>query len=537
MSITYEEAKAREAEARAVVEGKVAARDEKRGVYEAARSALKGAEQTREAAKNTLDELQQRLRATREAIMPNKAATKRAALELASTEAEYAAAQQARQEGERRLAQLERERDEVSALLDGAQENLERTGEFEISSRVSLDERVQRATDAQRSLDAAMRAVEEAQADVKKAQRALDDALELQSSLPADDDPLERMVRTKNDALQKAVDASKKAASDLTALREGQVDAEKAAQKAKGAYEQAQVNLRTAIAAADKAEAHMRDVQQRAAIGDEAALAEQTDAVAAFAAAGDVRSAAMTVNARALTELADADVEAIRIRIACDEAAMALDEANATRARTERELREAKEAVRASQSERSKTADFVSTLEARLADAKANLERVELVNREAAEENALAQKGLREMQEQAVLYGQQSRDAASALDGRRHELSDIVSSVELARVELQSLKRKEQQGAERADAARHVSESAERALAEAQGFIARAEAEIERQQSIIADTERRIEGLAAAFRKADEAYSTAQRDLEVANADLTDAEVSVFMAEINERVQ
>ena len=47
--------------------------------------------------------------------------------------------------------------------------------------------------------------------------------------------------------------------------------------------------------------------------------------------------------------------------------------------------------------------------------------------------------------------------------------------------------------------------------------------------------EHRSEALSLRYRKADEMLSRAQREFDVANADLTDAEVAVIMAEIDAR--
>jgi len=278
----------------------------------------------------------------------------------------------------------------------------------------------------------------------------------------------------------------------------------------------------------------MREAQQMADLGlDEQDTITREDAVAAFAAAGDVRSAAMAVNAQTLTELADADVEAIRLRIACDQAAVRLDEANAARARADRELREAREDIARVRARREECKRVISERDIELRDAKENLERLEVLGREAVEENAAAQQGLREVQDEAVRSGQASRDAAGMLDERRRALSESVSAVELARNELAQSKVYEQECAERVEATAATSQAATQALADAHRFIEEAEKRIEQQREAMHDVELHVEELTQAYRRADEAFSVAQREYDVAAADLTDAEVSVIMAEID----
>ena len=59
------------------------------------------------------------------------------------------------------------------------------------------------------------------------------------------------------------------------------------------------------------------------------------------------------------------------------------------------------------------------------------------------------------------------------------------------------------------------------------------EASIEQQREAMRDVELHVEELTQAYRRADETFSVAQREYDVAAADLTDAEVSVIMAEID----
>jgi chromosome segregation ATPase len=311
---------------------------------------------------------------------------------------------------------------------------------------------------------------------------------------------------------------------------------ERVATRAKRNYETAQANLRTAISSADRAELAMRDAQQRVEIDqNDEAREEHARAVANYAAAGDVRSAAMTVNARALTTLADADVEVIRNRIARDRAAVGLDEANAACARAERELREAREAIDASNAERKKAQDVVAQLEGEARLARRNLERVELVAQEATEENAAAQTGLKDVQDGALRSGEETRVAADTLDERRRRLSDCVSAVERARNALVAAKRTEEECASRLDAAQTAYDAASATFFEAKSFIEDAERRMGDQREEIRRAEAHVTELTSAYRRADEELSTAQRELDVAHSDLTDAEVSVIMAEIDSR--
>lgn len=535
MGIPLSQAKKLAEEARIAVGKSTLARDEARATFEAAQDALEASKKKRLDTKAVIEDLQAKLKTTREAIMPNEAASKRAHLELTATQEALNKAHGERVEAEKRLSELEEKRDRAEALLTGAEQNVERTGENEVCSRATLDERVQRATDAQRALDAAIKAVEQGKEDVERAQKRLDKARSAEAALPNDNDPLNREVARKQDALQRAIASSKEAAAVLEEKRVARATAESAALTAKETYEQAQNNLRTAIAAADRADGMIREMQRQAGVdeGDKAMLARlRSD----YAAAQDVRSAAMVINARALTELADADVEAIRLRIACEEAASVLDASNASRARAERELREAVEAVERSNDNRKATRSIVEAQEMRLKEAQENLARLKQANEEAVQNNAAAQADLRDMQEQAVEYGQKSREAADTLDGRRHELSDIVSWIEYERNQLFMLKEHEEQCAANVDAAYAVNQEADQALEKARSFIVEAEGEIARLKKVVADTERQTQELGAVFRSADEAYSTAQRNLDVANADLTNAEVSVIMAEIDERL-
>lgn len=534
MGVSYEEAKRLEKKAREDVAQKTIVRNEAKRTLEEARRALTSAEQARVDAKKGIEELQVRLRSTREAIMPCEAASKRAHLELTASQGDLEKIRDERIAAEEELSQLEVARDQAEALLDGAQVDARKLGENETSSRVTLDARVQRATDAQRALDAAMQAIDEATQEADAARRRVEKAKLADASLPKDDDPLMQAIRSREEELEKAIAHSKEAASHLQNTRRRLTAAEKASAKAKEAYEKAQANLRTAIASADKAEAKLRDVQQQPEL-DQQDKEQQARARADYAAASDVRSAAMTVNARALTALADADVEAIRLRIACDEAANAVDESNANRARAERELREAQEAIEQSKRERQESARAIAKLEDELHEIEANLERLELIGREALEENAAAQKGLKEMQERAVVDGQKSRDAADVLDGRRHELSDIVASVELGRARLMSLRNRERDCAARVETAFAICEEADVALGEAQSFIVDAQGQIDAKRAAMSNAERRAAELSVAYRNADEELSRAQRDLDVAQADLTDAQVSIIMAEIDER--
>ena len=169
-------------------------------------------------------------------------------------------------------------------------------------------------------------------------------------------------------------------------------------------------------------------------------------------------------------------------------------------------------------------------------EARANLERLEQESVQASDNNAAAQANLRTMQEEAVRFGRENRAAADTLDGRRHELSNIVSAIEVGREQLFLLRKREEKCAAGVDAAYTVHQKATKALADAHEFIANAEGEIELKRTELKEAERVVKEKTAAFRSADEVFSSAQRDLDVANSDLTDAEVSVIMAEIDERL-
>jgi chromosome segregation ATPase len=535
MGMTYAEATALVEKARVVVAERSAVRDEAKDRFNEARDALDQARQAQASCKEAIQELQTKLKLTRDAIMPNEAACKRALLELQATQEALSVAQKQRMKAEDSLRQLEVERDQAEELLGGAEQNFERMGVHEVSSRATLDERVQAATDAQRALDAALRMVDDAKVDVRREEEKLEKFRKVESSLPQNYGTLEREVQRAQDAMKKAVIASESAAQILEETREAQAAAESQAKELKAAYENAQANLRTAISAADRAETKLQKTAL-SAHDDEDKMNEIVHLRAEYAAAQDVRTAAMEVNARTLTQLADADVEAIRLRIACENASSSLDRANASRARAERELREAEEAVAHSQQERENTQRIVAAQEARLAEANANLKKLEEAAVAAADRNAAAQSDLRVMQEEAVRYGRESRAAADKLDGRRHELSNIVASIEVSREQLLLLRDREKKNASSVDAAYNVHQRATQALADAHEFIARAEREIEAKRAELSDAESVLSEVTAAFRMADETYSSAQRDYEVANADLTDAEVSLIMAEIDGRL-
>ncbi len=536
MNMSLEEARQKEEAARLVVSEKAAARKEAQRLLLDARDALRVANETRAKARDVADELRAQLRETRAAITPSEAANVRALGELDSAKARLEAARVARGECEERLVVAEANRDEAERLLAEAQFQLDSAGMRESSARADLDHKVQRATDAQREFDVALTAIEDARNDVKRIEGLLRDARADVEALPTNDDPLERVVREREGALQRAVAKADKAQQELDGGRQQQKDAEVAAADAKRAYEQAQANLRTAIAASDKAEAQMNDARRLQDLGPEGQK-RQADALAAYAAANDVRSAAMTVNAQALTALADADVEAIRVRLACEAAAVALDDANAVRARAERELREAQQAVEHAALERRERDELVQRRAAELQEAKSELERLEIIGAEAAEENAAAQEGLRDIQDIAIQNGKASRDAAGTLDERRHALSDTVSGVELARNELVSAREYEHECADGVEAAKAVAEVAGQKLADAQRFIEDAQKRIAEQQEVMRAAEQRAETISLRYRKADEMLSLAQRELDVANADLTDAEVAIIMAQIDSRAE
>ncbi len=534
MNMSLEEARKREAAARSVVAEKAGLRKEAQRMLVDARDAQVAADDMRAEARAVVDSLRVRLRETRAAITPNEAAHKRAQGALDSAKEALENARAERREGEALIAQAERDRDEAERLLADAQFQLDSAGVRESSARADLDLKVQRATDAQRQLDVAFTSIEEAQEEVREAEDRLRDARADAEALPANYDPLERVVREREGALARAVSVSKEAQRALDRERRRQEDAELMAADAKKAYEQAQDNLRTAIAAADKAEAEMNGARQLADLGEEGQR-RQEEAVAAYTAAGDVRSAAMSVNAQALTALADADVEAIRVRLSCEAAAVALDDANAVQARADRELREAREAIEHATRERRQCDELVQRRIHELEEAKGNLERLELIGREAAEENAAAQLGLKDIQDIAIRNGKASRDAAGTLDERRHALTAAVSEVERARTALVSLKENERACADQVALAQAVADEAAQALADAQRFITDAENRIEQQLEVMRAAEHRSEALSLRYRKADEMLSRAQREFDVANADLTDAEVAVIMAEIDAR--
>ena len=130
-------------------------------------------------------------------------------------------------------------------------------------------------------------------------------------------------------------------------------------------------------------------------------------------------------------------------------------------------------------------------------------------------------------------YGRREIVAAGTLDERRRALSESVSAVELARNELAQGKVREEECAERVKVTAATSQAATKALEDAHRFIAEAQRRIEEQRAAMRDVERHVEELTQAYRRADETFSIAQREYDVAAADLTDAEVSVIMAEID----
>jgi hypothetical protein len=83
--------------------------------------------------------------------------------------------------------------------------------------------------------------------------------------------------------------------------------------------------------------------------------------------------------------------------------------------------------------------------------------------------------------------------------------------------------------------ARDVAGRCEAVLADARAFMEDAEQRIEEQREVVFACERETVSLGMRFREADEILSAAQRELDIAHADLTDAEVSIIMAEIDAR--
>lgn len=240
----------------------------------------------------------------------------------------------------------------------------------------------------------------------------------------------------------------------------------------------------------------------------------------------------MQTNAQALTALADADVRCIRIRISRDATVRALDAANAKKARAEREIKECAEAIENAQSLRDSSVAEVTRLKAELDAARTDQERLDSQLRQATADNTEAQRGLREVQDTAIRTGQANRSAASVLDMRTHALSVAVGAVEMVRAEASEAKNRMRECESRLHEATKAEEDAKAAVEDAKAFSDDADYRIAEQRSIAAEAQRERIQVAARLKDAEERLYTLQREFDIVQSDLTDAEVAVIMAEI-----
>ena len=522
MNIRLEEARIRADELRRNLAKKQEKRDAAKAEVEAAREELEILENRRATAEAEEAELTSRVRNTKDGTETLEANALKATTAEQAARAAYDEAAEILKAATERLRQEEETRDEAERALAEAQQMLIEAGELERSSRGQLDARIQRAMDAQRTLDQVTFEAQDAQERVDNAERALSRAREAQAELPVDDEVLRRQERQKHVDLAEAIQEARSASDKLVIERQRLERAESEARDAKQAYETAQERLRSAIEAADKADEQRVDEDG----------SSSTEGIYAYVAATDLRSRAMQTNAQALTALADADVRCIRIRISRDATVRALDAANAKKARAEREIKECAEAIENAQSLRDSSVAEVTRLKAELDAARTDQERLDSQLRQATADNTEAQRGLREVQDTAIRTGQANRSAASVLDMRTHALSVAVGAVEMVRAEASEAKNRMRECESRLHEATKAEEDAKAAVEDAKAFSDDADYRIAEQRSIAAEAQRERIQVAARLKDAEERLYTLQREFDIVQSDLTDAEVAVIMAEI-----
>jgi len=531
MGISLADAKVLEDKTRKVVLRKTAVRDAARKTLNDARAALKAAHDERDAVLLSIEQLKIKLAATQEAIMPSENASRLAGVQLDSAQKELAKAREERIAAEAMLVLMEKEKEQAERLLEGAQEDLQKSGEIESTSREHLDEKLQDASDAQQVMDDALHAIDEARTEVEASRAALFKARAGYTSLPRDEDSLAQAAEEKLKDVEKARKEVEWAQRELDALHTKHGDIDTLAQAAREEYDRVQKELHEAEAAKDRARASLRIVKQLP--GLDANEREQIDeAQAEYDAAVARCEEVQEKNKQALTAYADADVEVIRFRLANEEATKRLEEAQGKLDIEEQAHQALCDAAQKSADELKSSSDEVAKLEYHLRESEERLARLENEGMAATEHNATAQRGLKEMQEIALRYGRQSRNAASILDGRRHKLGDIVSAIEVGITQLDSLKRREEESAGRLDRAYAANQRAYDELNKSKGFIYSAQKEIDAKTAEVKETERHIVELAATVYNAEQSLTAANRELEAAQAEYTDAQVAVIMAEI-----
>jgi chromosome segregation ATPase len=531
MGVSLADAKVLEDIAREEVERKTAARNSARKSLENARKALQEAHEARAAALKEIEELREQLKATQQAIMPSENASRIAGVTLNSTQKELAKAREERIAAEAMLALMKKEKEQAERLLNGAQEELEKSDEIETSSKEHLDEKLQSATDAREAMDAAMHAIDDARMEVERCRIALLKARSSYSSLPRNEDSLTHAAEDKLREIDEAQKGVETAQDELVSLHSHQEEVEMLAQEAREAYDRVQRDLHLAEDAKERAQANLRLAIQLPGL-DRNEREQLERAQAEFDAAVTHCEELKEQNKIALTAYADADVEVIRFRLANEEATRRLEEAQAKLNDTEKEHNSLCDAAKESASAIQQSSEEVAKLEDRLRSAEERLAQLEHEGRAATENNATAQQGLKEMQEIALRYGRQSRNAANILDGRRHKLSDIVSAIEVGITQLESLRRREEECAIRLNKAYAANQEAYDALNKSKVFIYSAQKNIGGKAAEVAATEKRIAELETAVTAGEVSLSRASHDLDIAMSSYTEAQVAVIMAEI-----
>ena len=136
------------------------------------------------------------------------------------------------------------------------------------------------------------------------------------------------------------------------------------------------------------------------------------------------------------------------------------------------------------------------------------------------------------MQNTAIRPGPAHRSAASVLDMRTHALSVAVGAVEMVRAEASEAKNRMRECESRLHEATKAEEDAKAAVEDAKAFSDDADYRIAEQRSIAAEAQRERIQVAARLKDAEERLYTLQREFDIVQSDLTDAEVAVIMAEI-----
>lgn len=531
MGLSLADARVLEDKAREEVERKSVAHDTARQALVNARTALHDANESRADALKTIEELRTKLKATQLAIMPSENASRMARLELESAQKELAKSREERIAAEAMLVLMEKEKEQAERLLSGAQEDLEKSDEIESSSRESLDKKLQSASDAQQAMDDVLRAIDEARTEVEAARAELFKARAANTSLPRDEDSLSQAAKEKLKDVEEARKGVEAVQEELEALRNRQEEVDLHAQTARETYDKVQQDLHQAEAAKDRARSTLLIAERLPGLDDserQQLEKAQADYDTAVAYCEEVQEQYKV----ALTAYADADVEVIRFKLANEETSKRLEEAKEHLAQAELAHQSLCDAAQKSASELRESSDEIERLEKHLKESEERLAQLESDGKAATQNNETEQRGLKEMQEIALRYGRQSRNAASILDGRRHKLSDIVSAIEVGATQLESLKRREEESAKRLDTAFSANQQAVDTLRESKGFILIAQQEIDAKTNEVLAAEKRIGALEDAVRSAEATLVAAKSSLEHAKTELTDAQVSVIMAEI-----